>query len=264
MNHSRNLAIVALGILMLGFFGVGRMLFWETAGTTPAFVATLALHDSRADIPESAVVPAEADRDSFIASMREAVKDRLGEFVAPDVSDEVAAINREELTSEVPYGSEVVVRWCDATVLESQFVATWPTSGVSVIEREGARAVVVEPQVIASASGTPLLVPQTLMQFARVPAPAAEPACLTHGYIGTTPDGRLIHNNDVILYQSSSADTLIGYAFDGNPIYGVSSAVTDVCGGVVTPSGYRYQLGAERDFILGCFVSEPQQTLIIG
>ncbi len=255
--------------ILLAFFGVSR-LFFQTAGSTPMTVGSVILADTDTTISGAVALTKEPDRESFIASMRSAIAERGSSLLAlgnPAEDEVILEQDRAVFTDGSPEtngGSEGVVeiQWCDATVLESQFLASWPSSHVSVEVREGARAVVVAPAVPATASSAPPAT-QSLMQFALNPSQRTEPACLTHAYIGVTQEGRLIHNNDVILYQSYGPTELVGYAFDGNPIYGPTTAETDECGGVAA-GGYGYHVSTERDFILGCFMSEPQQSLLVG
>lgn len=266
MIWSRNVAVLVLAGVLLSFFGLSR-LFFETAGSTPMMIGAVIVSDTES-APGAVAVTTEPDRAGFIATMRDAIVARKDAFISQGIpvdTEPAVSKDRDELDGATEADGEsvteeVIVRWCDATVLESQFVASWPTTGVSVQAREGARVVVVEPQVATSSEPRS---PVTLMQFPLVPTKRAEPACLTHAYIGVTQDGRLIHNNDVILYQSYGPTELIGYAFDGHPIYGATSAEVDECGGVVT-TGYGYHVSAERNFILGCFMSEPQQSLLVG
>ena len=70
-------------------------------------------------------------------------------------------------------------------------------------------------------------------------------------------DGSLIFNSDAILYRSYGSETLIGYALDGFPIYGPTSAEKDACGGYDAPTGYRYAISADTNTVLECFMGTP-------
>jgi hypothetical protein len=68
----------------------------------------------------------------------------------------------------------------------------------------------------------------------------------------------LIRNDEVNLYGLFSANTVVGYALDGFPIYGAAAdRTTDQCGGAVGDSGYGYMINSERDFIVACFRARP-------
>lgn len=225
---------------------------------------------------EAAVAEAEPefDRAQFIKEMREAVLARHSVASVPVAmtTDSDMATAREEL-EEAAQSTEAVlvdgpreVRWCDATLLESRFLGAWPQTPVTVSDAEGALVIstaVVVP--VGTTTATKTMV-ETLAQFPHSPAALAEPACLMHAYVGVTVDGRLIHNNDTILFAAKTAGEQIGYAFDGNPIYGMATdeAGLDACGGHEVAGEYRYQLRSGEDFILGCFVAEPQQNLQRG
>jgi hypothetical protein len=83
------------------------------------------------------------------------------------------------------------------------------------------------------------------------------PNCLTSDVVGIAHDGSLIRNSEGGLYGVFGEGTMIGYALDGHPIYGVSEAALDTCGGRMEGGEYRYYLSDERETILNCFVSVP-------
>lgn len=265
MRWTRNL-VVAFAVLFIGLFFTSVQIYLH-AGSTPAMnlSANLATTEGSQVIPETAIIYQKEDRESFIAMMKNELSKRVNKIVVPapvvtEVEEETES-NDENSTSDEE-NREIV--WCDATVLESQIAASWPKE-VSVIESEGARLVVASTPVAQTASGTVNQSPITIMQFPTRPAQRSEPACLTNGYIGVTTDGRLIHNNDVILYTTYSESQLVGYAFDGNPIYGaVDSTRLDSCGGQNIASGYRYNLRSGENFILSCFMSDPQPVFLAG
>ena len=111
-----------------------------------------------------------------------------------------------------------------------------------------------------TASGTPLLTTETevVIQLPLRSVPLGTASCLPTDVVGIAKDGSLIRNSEVTLYAVFGADTLIGYALDGFPIYGARSGVAlDECGGTGAIGQYRYYLEAERGYILNCFASEP-------
>ena len=268
MVRTRSVVFGALAVLLLSFFGVMRLWFLETAGSTPATLPISALPSEESRVAVAAPVADERDdRASFLANLREAVRAQLSTYEPPQQVATAVLSDREMLeqavnTTATSDAVKVAIQWCDRTVLESQFLASWPTAPLNLDVRLGKRVLQVKPTVDVRAS-TSASQPIMLASFPLKPSLRSEPVCLTHGYIGVTTDGRLIHNNDVILYQNTAANELVGYAFDGNPIYGVSDAPSDECGGIMTDQ-YRYQISTDRDFILGCFVSEPTQTFVVG
>lgn len=250
--------------------GVGYLVFGQsTSAVTDALElpAAVALTESVSDGVQAPaqVLDEEAGRAAIKESLRAAVVERLAlapePQSVPESTPSFAATEASLPPETAPSGSrQRTILWCDATVLESMFAAAWPP--VAAVRQSEGVTVVTTPAPVA-ASGT-VASSITLMQFPPRPIRLSEPACLQHAYVGVTLEGRLIHTNDTILYASRSEEELIGYAFDGHPIYGTSEAELDECGGIATATGYRYHLSPDDDFILGCFVSEPQQLLLRG
>jgi hypothetical protein len=140
--------------------------------------------------------------------------------------------------------------------------------GAQFKEVEGARLVYrlgvpVEPINLVSDATSTIPVPPTstdvvLAQLPLRTSPLSSPTCLPHDVVGIATDGSLIRNNEVALYTVFGGETLIGYALDGFPLYGVDDdAGTDSCGGVMVGGMYRYFLSLEREHILHCFSGTP-------
>lgn len=86
--------------------------------------------------------------------------------------------------------------------------------------------------------------------------------CLNSSVVGIALDGSLIKNDENGLYSIFSKETLLGYARDGFPIYGLNDGVkTDKCGGINEGGQYRYYLSSDRDGVLGCFSASPVNSL---
>lgn len=82
--------------------------------------------------------------------------------------------------------------------------------------------------------------------------------CLATDVIGIAENGSLLRNNQHNTYSIFEAQTLVGYALDGFPIYGrIDGSALDACGGRVTPEGYQYHIAPERDSIVQCFSAPP-------
>lgn len=198
----------------------------------------------------------EIDRRSLIASLRALLPERKA--ATPVVEETPVESSASATSTETTEDIVREVKWCDATIMDAAFAAAWPTS-VEVVVEEGARiirvpAVAVDPL----ATATP---PQAVMQLPLYPSTGGE-HCLTHSYVGVTPSGRLIHNNDVILYSATDASTVIGYAFDGHPIMGADANATfDACGGSVSGS-YAYRVRPDESFILSCFAGVPSEATL--
>jgi hypothetical protein len=96
-----------------------------------------------------------------------------------------------------------------------------------------------------------------VLQLPTRTTPSTNPTCLASDVIGIATDGSLIRNNEVGLYGIFGADTLIGYALDGFPIYGAGVGAVDACGGVVVSGVYRYQIQLKNETIINCFAGTP-------
>ncbi len=189
----------------------------------------------------------------------------LREKIAALVLDSPAVENPVVLTEEVVEEKAVVpsaVLYCPRY---TAITPVWEPTGLRFEVVEGARLVYREvaavPLVVENATGTSAAMSgpaRTLvLQLPLRGAPLATKTCLHSDVVGIATDGSLIRNNEQALYRVFGAETLVGYALDGFPIYGVSTAVTDECGGSSASGEYRYYLSAEREGVLGCFGGVP-------
>ena len=136
--------------------------------------------------------------------------------------------------------------------------AGWGSAGLHISEIEGARIIYRDVAIDPSASTTFETAPRDIvLQLPVHSLPSGGQHCIATDVIGVATDGSLIRNTEVSAYKIFGADTLIGYALDGFPIYGTSIGVTDVCGGKIIGGQYRYQLSSGRDTIINCYASTP-------
>jgi hypothetical protein len=119
-------------------------------------------------------------------------------------------------------------------------------------EAEGVRVFTSSAEVtLVDSSNTIVVLPVRIAQS------ASGNYCLPTDVIGIATNGTLIRNNQAAAYGLFGAETLVGYALDGFPIYGrLSSNQLDRCGGRETPLGYQYHIGEEAE-ILNCFGAPP-------
>jgi len=130
------------------------------------------------------------------------------------------------------------------------YTTFWDARNLTLIESEGAR-------ILARGEISSTSIPEIALQLPVRTGPSGNPSCLASDVIGIANDGSLIRNDEAALYGIFASDTLIGYALDGFPIYGVGNSVTDACGGLESFSGYRYELSTDRDTMINCFASAP-------
>ena len=131
----------------------------------------------------------------------------------------------------------------------------WPR-GVVVEMREGVRLVFEE--TVSDVDGELVTTENILVRLPAAAQPSSNPSCLQSDVVGVANDGSLIRNNEQSLYGIFSAETVVGYALDGFPIYGQNnSVIVDSCGGAFGSSGYGYMLQTERESVINCFSGIP-------
>lgn len=200
-----------------------------------------------------AVVPGgrEVPRASRLAELRA----KIADFVFPEV-----AVVEEEVVEEETVEESVEP---GTITLCGNYRATspiWSPSGLQFEVVEGARLVYrMTEKPIVDEFGVESMEPEreVVAQLPLRTAPQASKSCIATDVVGIALDGSLIRNNEHTLYQVFGEGTLIGYALDGFPIYGLSTRSGDECGGVNMAAGYGYVLSADRAGVLGCFSGAP-------
>jgi len=171
--------------------------------------------------------------------------------VAPPTPINLVVINRQAI-------------YCPSLKDTTQLKSTWPKN-VAVREVEGARMVYEQvTQMASSATSTaPNITEIPRLQLSVNQVRESQDTCINSDVIGITTTGALITNDAASRYIGVSELTLIGFALDGLPIYGVKTDTSklDSCGGESGPLGYRYHLRPGEDFVLGCFASTPTTFL---
>jgi hypothetical protein len=191
-------------------------------------------------------------REDRIAELRKKIASRGINAVAMVDSEEVAT--KEEIEPAVTTAVEKEEMRC---ANYQQSAVSWSSAGVIISEVEGARLVYKEgtPTVVGSTS-----VPtrNVLAQLPLRSAPTSAGNCISSDVIGISVKGSLIRNNEVLAYGNSGPAGLVGYALDGFPIYGGTSAgATDVCGGATVAGQYRYFVSSAQKTIINCYSGTP-------
>jgi hypothetical protein len=231
---------------------IGAVLVVGISGTfsqkAAVFVAT-----TEADQSYSATIstPETASREERIKSLKEKIA---------AMSDQTIAAAPDSPSPEIPVLPEVV----EGTVAVEQRCATyhhsgasWDSHNVKIDEVEGARLVYRDVPAAAGSSTEISSSRDVVLQLPLRSIPSAQLSCITSDVIGVAKGGSLIHNTEVGVYKIFGADTLVGYALDGFPIYGASDGKTDVCGGKMVAGQYRYQISNKRSTIINCYASSP-------
>lgn len=198
----------------------------------------------------------DSDKTSVIDSLKKKIASGAGFYESLDSLDTIPVATTSPVEDTQPLSHNQVQVACMGND-NSHLLAEWPLSGLSLEVVEGAR--LVEATIQSSvATGTSAEV-YTLVALPIGQPMAGYSTCSTP-IVGVTPLGRPLKNGDAAYYQSAAANSLIGYAFDGLPIYGAvaDEASLDVCGGQLTANGYAYHVRSGKPNLVDCFVASPQ------
>ncbi len=216
-------------------------------------------NSTSSDIAYSAVLPeAPADeRPSRLTALREKIAEVLSnndyESASVEEKEILAVTSPEKLPADKPQVNSVSL--C-SNYSVSQL--NWNPKDLQFEIIEGARILYRDISAGAITMTTTNESREVVLQLPLRTSPLAAKSCLETDVVGIAFDGSLIRNNEQALYKIFDSETLIGYALDGFPIYGLNSLlVTDDCGGVLVSDEYRYYLSPEREGVLGCFSAEP-------
>ncbi|HMO78276.1 MAG TPA: hypothetical protein PKA42_01820 [Candidatus Paceibacterota bacterium] len=131
---------------------------------------------------------------------------------------------------------------------------SWNSANIGFVVNEGARILYRKQSPNAEndiASSTILQLPINFFH-------SNIKTCLNNDVVGIALEGSLMRNEEDNIYKIFGGETLLGYALDGFPIYGLdNNVVTDNCGGANVQGSYRYYLNDKRDGIIGCFSGSP-------
>lgn len=203
-----------------------------------AVVPELKISDREQKLEEMRKKVAESDETKYLANLISAV-DEESESILSDVETESGLINK-------------CTNYIDVKPV-------WSPLGLKFEIVEGARIIYRESLVEAPVGGGENFSNREVV--AQLPLRSVSSGvnkCLSSEVVGIALDGSLINNSDYTAYRIFGSETLIGYALDGFPIYGLNSEIkVDGCGGVNVDGQYRYFLAEGREGMIGCFSSEP-------
>jgi len=249
------LFLITVAFLLVGITATVQSDIAKRSATSslPALVVFSEEMTYEAVLPEAVAI----DRPSRLASLR----NKIAALVLDTPIEAEVTVLPEEIVKEEVVVPGAILHCPRYTTIAPAWVAT----GLRFEVVEGARLVYREvaalPVVSENASGTSQAAlasnHEIVLQLPLRSAPLLTKTCIATDVVGIALDGSLIRNNEHTLYQVFGADSLIGYALDGFPIYGVRSQPTDVCGGSSVSGEYRYYLSTEREGVLGCFGGEP-------
>lgn len=259
------LFLLTAGFLLVGIFSLVaediRPEWVQTASVSlgvPSALDTETVYS--AAVPTPAVI---ANREARLTAMREQV---AGAVVLPEppAGNETSVLSQTD--QEVASSAVEIVTGPQYCSDVNNFSGAWEARGLIFEVVEGVRLVYREVDV-----PTAILIPETesfetvitttrevLLQLPLRTRPVSIKSCLPYDVIGLALDGSLIRNSEHGLYSIFGAETLVGYALDGFPIYGLNSDLPlDECGGTTQAGEYSYYLGSKKDNILSCFSGIP-------
>lgn len=205
----------------------------------------------------------DVDHGSQVARLRQKIAElQVGTLASISEANEVplvVAIEEEEGLLPTEINTPRQLQLCAGYALAQ---VSWPSQGVQLAVVEGVRLVFTEvlatvPPEAASSSEITLPSRDVLLQLPLLTFPGETTNCLTNDIVGVALDGSLMRNAETRLYGIFGADTLLGYALDGFPIYGTDDKKNDSCGGRLVDGEYRYTLAVERETLINCFAGSP-------
>lgn len=221
------------------------------------------------DIEYTATLPeAESDmRSENLAMMKDKVAEvRLERNLASVVASEEVIKSGNEEDNVTDSAEEVALGFVENCPTHTTSNVLWSTQNLKFEVVEGARIIYrdleVAPVTIDSASSTEVapstVTREVVLQLPLRSAPFGKTTCIDSDVIGVAVGGSLMRNNEQTAYRIFDSETLIGYALDGFPIYGLNDgAKTDKCGGEIESGQYRYYLSSEREGLIGCYAGTP-------
>lgn len=214
--------------------------------------------DFSAEIPSVEVL----SREERLASMRQKIANKNDLVISAATTEAESVVDEFDEDVEVAEAGSVEVSLCQNY---QPFVGFWPGGAVQTEVVEGVRLFYTETESVAvkpdnGATTTDISTQNSRLvrlELPTAPLVTGTENCVPSDVVAVSGQGSLIRNNEVGLYSLFGGDTLIGYALDGWPVYGVTERELDECGGALVGGEYRYYLDAEAEFILNCFVSLP-------
>lgn len=181
-------------------------------------------------------------------------KERLDQLSKKIAELDISKITEEEVIAEVVDKDEqndqnessvTSIQLCSGYRVHN---GPWSSSGLKFEVVEGARLLTREGGVV----------PEVILQLPIYTNSLENRKCLETDVVGIAMDGSLIRNSDYTVYSIFGSETIIGYALDGFPIYGLSNDIkSDICGGVQSGGGYGYYLSEDREGVIACFSGNP-------
>jgi hypothetical protein len=233
------LFLLVIAFLLVGIGAeIGRLLLSSPQSLAPHVpqFGDQVLTERTAVVVENAV-----DRPAQLAWWREQLRGFVPSTPPPLPPDPITIVSPETASATGP-------KRCS---YYQTYTRAWQATGTTITEREGVRVVALPPSTNDGVETIVAILP------IRTVVSSALGNCLPTDVIGIALDGSLIRNDETGLYGVFGAETLVGYTLDGFSLYGTTNETLDACGGKMTNMGYRYYVRNDREYIIGCFVSDP-------
>ncbi len=253
MFRTRDFVLIFSTITFL-LLAIGTTLLQRQSSKQVTESTLILVEDSPEEFSAEVFKREQVSREERLLALRQKIAES-GELALSAPPEEVV-VEDETLVSS-PQGLQKCSEYGD-------FRGYWPV-GVKLDVVEGARIAYLEgagggvATVLATTAVSLSAAAERniLLQLPAYPTKSAHSNCVESDVVGVAKDGSLIRNSEAGLYGVFGEATLVGYALDGFPIYGLSSYATDSCGGSVATGEYRYYLSSSREVILNCFAGLP-------
>ena len=258
MIRTRDFLLIFSAIMFL-LTAIGGTIFGRVHTNVQTASVIEFVTDTREEFSAEIYEPETITREERVLSMREKISDS-------EAQPWLAVEETEPIVSEVAVSEEdgepeqAVVVGISKCPGYSTYRGVWTPQEIQSSVSEGARVFyreVTTAVVVGATSSQAVSQQEMVLQLPLYPLMKTQPSCLSSDVVGIAQDGSLIRHNESGLYSVFGESTLIGYALDGFPIYGVTRVATDECGGVMLAGEYRYHLSDKRDSVLRCFRATP-------
>lgn len=255
MFRTRDFVLIFVTIVFL-LVAIGVTVLKQDSNSIATNKSLLLVDNLDKEYSAAVDISSSLSREDRLVAMRKKIADGGEIFIsAPEPAVEEDAEVEEVSVEQEP----VAVQQCPGY---REFSDLWKVDGILFDVVEGYRILYreVESIPVYNASGTSYTGDtkrEVLLQLPVRIAPTSNVSCLSTNVVGVAQDGSLIRNNETGLYGVFGSNTLVGYALDGFPIFGVSNRPSDKCGGHMENGQYGYYLSDERDVILNCFSATP-------
>lgn len=260
MPKTRDLVIIVAVLLAL-CIGIAVTLIAESIREGGEMPSMTTFSDAVTDVFTAEAPDTHSlNRKDIIARLRTALSQNI---TTVEPSPSVEAVEPTPDIEDVTTPQAGVQR-CEVSDDASGLSGSWPLSGVSLRVHNAVREVVslqtapvVDLNASSSTAASSSASYTTLLVIPLVPSTNGIEYCVPSDVVGVTTSGSLMFNSDAAFYRGYGSEYLIGYARDGYPIYGYYEGELDTCGGYMHPSGYRYSVSADRDYLIGCYTAAP-------